>query len=258
MDKGLRDTMIPAVTVIMPAYNMERFIETAIRSVMEQTFRDWKLLVIDDGSKDRTCAIVEQLAAEDSRVALVRNPENVGVAKTRDRGIDLVTGAYIAFLDSDDIWCPEKLEKQLAKLQQTGADFCYSSYSIIGKDGSKVREDYIVPETVNYAQQLKENRIGCSTVLIRTDVAAKYRFNTGFYHEDYILWVRLLRDGYRAVGCSEVLTQWRYIDNSRSFNKYRAAQNRWRIYREYLKLPLVKSIWVFCNYAVGGMRKYLK
>lgn len=254
----LQKKTAPTVTVIMPAYNMEKFIEPAIRSVMAQTFEQWEMLVVDDCSADGTCAIVERLAAEDSRVRLIRNEENIGVAGTRDRGIDMCESPYVAFLDSDDIWCPEKLEKQLEKLQQTGADFCYSSYAIIGKDGSKVREDYIVPETVDYSQQMKENHIGCSTVLIKRDVVSPYHFTTGFYHEDYILWVRLLRDGYRAVGCREILTQWRYIDNSRSFNKYRAAQNRWRIYRQYLKLPLGKSIWFFCNYAVGGMRKYLK
>lgn len=258
MDKELKAEKMPVVSVVMPAYNMERFIEAAVRSVMNQSFESWELLVIDDCSKDTTCTIVEKLALEDSRIRLIRNEENIGVAKTRDRGIGLCRGGYIAFLDSDDIWLPEKLSRQLDRIRQTGADFVYTSYSLIGADGKKVRADYLVPEQVNYQQQLKENHIGCSTVLIRAELAGKYQFNTGFYHEDYLLWMRLLQDGHRAAGCTEILTQWRYIDNSRSFNKYRAARNRWKIYREYLKLPLLKSIWLFGNYAFGGMRKYLK
>ena len=101
MNEILNQRQVPAVSVIMPAYNMERFIAQAIRSVMAQTMTDWELLVIDDGSSDRTCAIVEELAAKDSRVRLYRNTSNVGVAKTRNRGVDLSRGEFIALLDSD-------------------------------------------------------------------------------------------------------------------------------------------------------------
>lgn len=248
----------PLVSVIMPAYNAERFIEAAIRSVQNQTVTDWELLVIDDGSVDATCAIVERMAAEDRRVILLRNEANVGVARTRNRGFDLCSGSYVALLDSDDIWHREKLEKQLARHAETGADLTFTSYAIIDAAGSRIRADYLVPPTATLDRLLKENVIGCSTVMLKASVVKKHHFRTDFYHEDYVLWVQLLRSGFKAAGCTEVLVDWRYIRDSRSFNKQKAAGNRWRIYREYLKLPFLKCVWLFANYAAVSLKKYGK
>ena len=247
---------LPHVSVIMPAYNAERFIEEAIRSVMTQTYTNWELFVIDDCSKDSTCAIVEKLAAEDQRITLIRNEVNQGVAKTRNAGFDLCKGGYVALIDSDDVWHMDKLEKQLARLHQTNADFSYCSYAIVDDSGNKVKNDYIVPKCVTFEDLLGENVIGCSTVMISSDIVRKYHFNTQFYHEDYVLWLTLLQEGYTAVGCDEVLVDWRYIVNSRSFDKRSSANHRWRIYREYLKLPWLKSIRAFNAYAWAGLRKY--
>ena len=249
---------VPSVSVIMPAYNARMFVEEAIRSVMNQTFTDWELIVLDDCSTDSTCAVVERLAAEDSRITLVRNETNLGVARTRNRGLDLCSGRYVALLDCDDVWHPEKLEKQLARMEETGAELVYCSYSLFDQNDQSVRTEYLVPERVGYEQLLRENVIGCSTVLLASSVAEQYRFQTEFYHEDYVLWLRILKDGGTAAGCTEVLVQWRYLENSRSFNKYRAARNRWRIYREFLNLSLPKSIWLFGSYALSGLKKYRK
>lgn len=248
----------PAVSVIMPAYNVEKYIEKAIRSVMTQTFTDWELIVIDDCSSDSTPAIVKRLAQEDDRIRFVSNPENCGVAKTRNRGLDLSTGDYAAFLDSDDIWCPQKLEKQLSKMKEAGADFGYCAYSVMDASGNVILERYAVPERVDYEDLLKENAIGCSTVMLSRKIYATYRFTTEYYHEDYVLWLQLLKSGFAAVGCTECLVSWRYVSNSRSFDKRNAAWYRWKIYRSCLKLPLWKSMWVFGCYAVSGYKKYLQ
>ena len=247
----------PLVSVVMPAYNAERFVEAAIRSVQSQTVADWELLVLDDGSSDGTCAIAACLAQEDPRIRLLPNGENLGVARTRNRGFDLSRGQFVALLDSDDVWHPEKLEKQLARLA-AGGDFCYCSYAIIGKNGEKARSDFLVPETVDFEKLLRQNIIGCSTVLLRRELTGKYRFTTQFFHEDYVLWLQLLQSGCRAVGCPEVLADWRYIADSRSFDKGKSARNRRDFYRKYLKLSLLKSAWVFAAYALTGVRKYMK
>lgn len=251
-------TKQPMVSVIMPAYNAQRFVEEAIRSVMAQTVTDWELLVLDDGSKDATADIVKKLATEDSRIRFLPNEVNMGVARTRNRGFDLCRGAYIALLDSDDVWHPQKLENQLALAQETGADLVFSSYAIVDIRGKQVRGDYLVPEQIDFSGLLRENVIGCSTVLLSGTVVEKYRFSTDFYHEDYVLWLRLLQDGYRAAGSREVLVSWRLLENSRSFNKRKSAKNRWRIYRNYLKLSLCKSIRCFAAYALHGVKKYRK
>jgi teichuronic acid biosynthesis glycosyltransferase TuaG len=247
---------VPAVTVIMPAYNAERFIGQAIGSVQAQTFTDWQLLVIDDGSRDGTCDVVQALAEQDSRICLLRNEQNMGVAKTRNRGFDLCKSPYVALLDSDDLWHPGKLQRQLELMAQSGAEICYCSYGIVGADGNRAKPDYLVPEQVGFKKLLKENVIGCSTVVLASRLLEKYRFETSLHHEDYALWLRMLRDGCAAAGCREVLANWRLIENSRSFDKRKSACSRWEIYRNYMGLPLGQSLWAFGHYAFSSVKKY--
>ena len=256
MDKIAENCTQPKVTVIMPAYNASPFIEAAVRSVMAQTVTDWELLVIDDGSRDDTCKIVQALSAEDSRVHLLKNEQNMGVANTRNRGLSLCRGQFAAFLDSDDIWLPEKLQKQMDLLENTGAALCYTSYGIMDAEGKQSRGDYLVPGKADFRKLLKENVIGCSTVMLRRQVADRYRFETGLHHEDYALWLRMLKDGVQAVGCTAVLVRWRLVENSRSFDKRKSAHSRWVIYRDYMKLPLHQSLWAFGNYAFASVKKY--
>ena len=234
----------PQVSVIMPAYNAGRFLEKAIRSVMAQTVTNWELLVLDDGSSDDTLIIAQRLAQADSRIRVLPNECNMGVAKTRNRGLDLCRGEYVALLDSDDGWYPQNLS--------------YCSYAIVDVAGEKTRADYLVPSTVEFHELLKQNVIGCSTVMLTAEITKKYRFETDFYHEDYVLWLRLLQDGCKAVGCTQVMVAWRYVENSRSFNKWNAAKKRWRIYRGYLHLNLFYSARLLTEYALSGLRKYSK
>lgn len=248
----------PRVSVIMPAYNAGRFLEEAIRSVMAQTVADWELLVLDDGSTDDTRIIAQRLAQIDRRIRVLPNEHNMGVARTRNRGMDLCLGEYVALLDSDDVWYPQKLETQLALMGETGADLCYCAYAMVNTAGEKIRADYPVPPTVDFNGLLRQNVIGCSTVMFTAAVKEKYRFETDFYHEDYVLWLRLLQNGCKAVGCTQVMAAWRYVENSRSFDKWNAAQKRWRIYREYLRLDFIYSVRLMAEYALQGLRKYSK
>ncbi len=248
----------PLVSVIMPAYNCELYIEKAIRSVMDQSFVDWELIVIDDGSKDSTRNIIGRLASEDDRIIFMPNEKNIGVANTRNRGIEISRGRYIAFLDSDDIWCTDKLKLQLERLEESGADLCYCSYSIIDADGGKAKSDYIVPADLDFNDLLKENYIGCSTVMFSRRTLGGHRFLVDYYHEDYVLWLELLQNGAIAVGCVEPLVKWRLIRNSRSFDKRRSAAYRWDIYRKHLHLSWLRSSTLFVIYAFNGVRKYLK
>lgn len=246
----------PLVTVIIPAYNCENFIKATIQSVIDQTYENWRLIVIDDESKDSTCEIVNKLTEKDDRIQLIRNPVNMGVAKTRNRGLDFSQGDYVAFLDSDDVWHSDKLSKQIEKMQLTGADFSYTSYNIINIEGNCSKNAYIVPEEITFNKLLEENVIGCSTVVLSSEIAKKYRFVSDFYHEDYCLWLDILKDGYKPAGCAEPLVDWRFIRNSRSFDKRNSAKKRWKIYREYLGLSLINSSVQFLKYAINGIRKY--
>ena len=246
------------VSIVMPAYNAESTIRYSIASVCSQTFPNWELLILDDGSVDHTYAEAQKFADLDQRIRLFKEIRNRGVPAVRNHGIALAKGDYIAFLDSDDTWHPDKLRRQLDCIQRTGAQLCYTSYALVSPEGRKVRADYLVPEQLDLKHLLRENFIGCSTVMLSAKVARMHPFRTDFYHEDYVLWLELLQAGYKAVGCREVLTNWCYQENSRSYNKFRSMKNRWRVYRKALKLSLPVSIGYLSGYALAGIRKYRK
>lgn len=246
------------VSVVMPAYNAERYIESAIRSVMAQTFTDWELIVIDDGSKDATVDIAERLAQEDSRIIFLRNEVNMGVAKTRNRGMELTQGSYVALLDSDDIWHSEKLEKQVALARETGADIVYCSYAIVDEHGYQKCDDFIVAAETDFDASLIKGVISCSTALLSRTVVETYRFDDGFYHEDLALWLRMLKDGHTARGVTDVLADYRVMDGTRASNKLKSACHRWQIYRKLLGFSVCKSAKLLLQYGMLGLKKYRK
>ena len=245
----------PVVSVILPAYNSEQFLVEAIESVISQTYTDWELLILDDASPDDSGKIAKSYAKVDPRIRLLENAENMGVAKTRNRGVANARGIWIAFLDSDDIWHSEKLELQLERAAQTGAQIIYSSYAMVSEDLTN-KKVYMVPSTIDYAGMLRENVIGCSTVLAAANLMKEHPFPTDIYHEDYALWLNLLRVGASVAGCTQVLVDWRVTHAGRSFNKRIAAKHRWNIYRKAERLPFMKSARVFCIYAIRGIAKH--
>lgn len=250
--------LTPLVSVVMPAYNAAQYVEETIRSVVAQTVTDWELIVVDDSSADDTCDLVERLAEEDSRIRLVKNAENSGVAMTRNRAMNMARGQYVAFLDSDDIWYPEKLEKQIALMKATCADIVYCSYAIINEDNEKQCSDFLVPEKTDLNAMLIKSVLSCSTVLLTREVVNQYRFSGDYYHEDYILWLRMLKDGKKAHGCTQVLAAYRIRRDSRASNKIRSAQRRWTIYRTYLRMSWIESAYYLTRYALSGVKKYWK
>lgn len=245
----------PLVSVIMPAYNAEKYIEEAICSVLSQTYTNWELLILDDCSPDRTVEIAEKFEKMDTRVRLLRNPKNIGVARTRNRGLDLARGEWIALLDSDDVWHSEKLQKQITVAANCGADIVYCSYAMMDENGGHL-SNFIVPETTSYDEMLKESVLSCSTVLIRRTILAHHRFSVRYSHEDLVFWLELLRYGYKVVANREILAEYRIVKGSRSNDKLKSARNRWLVYRKVEKLSLQKSISVFIVYAFRGVAKY--
>lgn len=246
----------PLVSVIVPAYNAQDYIDTAVRSVLAQTMPDLEILVLDDCSKDETSARIRRLAQTDHRIRPVFNEENMGVAKTRNRGLDMAQGQYVALLDADDFWYPNKLEKQLAVIRSTGADVVYSGYALVDNDGKKIK-DFFAPPTETMDSLLTQNGIGCSTVMLSRKVVDHYRFRTDYYHEDYVLWMQLLQDGLKAVGIPEPLVDYRVHANSRAANKLASSGHRWYIYRHFLGFSVLKSTWITLKYAMVGLKKHV-
>ena len=246
----------PLVSVVMPAYNAAAFIEEAIDSVVKQTVQNWELIVIDDFSKDNTRDVVLAVAEKDSRVRLVCNEQNMGVAKTRNRGLEMCGGQYVALLDSDDYWKPTLLEKMIARAEETTADIVYCSYEMVDEQGEKVCNDFVVPPETSFEESIVRSVITCSTVLMTSKLAKENRFPVNMYHEDIALWFQLLRDGAVARGVPEVLAAYRQRADSRSAGKLRSACRRWTIYRKHLRLPFFCSIGVMIRYGYYGLIKF--
>lgn len=250
------NTSNPTVSVIMPVYNAERFLRQAVLSVRNQGFSNWELLMVEDKSNDGSAALARALAAEDNRIRLLCNEHNLGVSETRNRGIREARGEWIALLDSDDLWMPDKLERQLELAYKTNADLIYCSYSLIDENGVSCCDDFIVPEETDLYRMLERSVISCSTAMIRRKIMLEHPFHNDFTHEDLVLWLDLLQTGCKARGCREVLAAYRLSENSRSRNKWKAAVGRWHIFRQHLKLPFLRSCTVFLRYALTATRKY--
>ncbi len=250
--------MEPVISVVMPAYNAERFIGEAIASVKAQSFEDWELIVIDDCSADGTYDIAGELARSDERIRVLRNERNLGAAGTRNRAFELCRGSFVALLDSDDFWAPLKLEKQLACAESTGADIVGCSYAVVDERGNRRSGDFIIPEAVDFDLMLGRSVLSCSTAFLKREVVEAHKFPKGVYHEDYAYWMLLLREGAKAAGVKEVLASYRIVEGSKASNKLRCAVNRWRVYRKFLRLPLFTSVKAMGRYAFWGLRKYKK
>lgn len=244
----------PKISIIVPAYNCAATIQKTLQSIQAQTWQRWEAFVVDDCSTDTTKAAVIEFAQRDYRIQLLENNFNQGPARARNQGIASSSGEFIAFLDADDIWEPEKLERQMAVLLKTGSDLCYTSYSFIDEMDRLVHKPYIIRDQVDYHGLLRENVIGCSTVLLRKAALKDHRFNSVFSHEDFALWLCLLREGALACGVPEVLVCYRL--GGRSDNKWKAAKGRWDIYRRCEGLPIYLSICYMVHYAGAAIRKY--
>lgn len=243
------------ISVVMPNYNGYRFVEQAINSVLNQTYQNFELIVVDDCSNDDSLSLIEHKAQSDNRIRVIALEHNVGVANARNVGIKEAKGEYIALLDNDDLWIEDKLERQLA-LAQKGADIVYCSYDFIDEQNNSIKKPFVVPQQTNFNKMLASSVISCSTSFIKTKLMQAHPFNPGFYHEDYVLWMELLRVCPTAYGDQKVLMHYRQVNGSRSNKKGNAAKERWNTYRKALKLNVVTSAWAFVRYALNGVMKY--
>ncbi len=241
----------PLVSVIMPNHNGARFIEKSIDSALRQSMPDLELLIVDDASTDESPSLLEAALRRDSRAALLRCGQCVGAAQARNLAIERARGEFLAFLDSDDLWHREKLARQLSAIRED--DFCYTSYFLLRRDGIS-RGIYRVPPRADYRSLLRENVIGCSSVLLRRTALGHHRMDSRFFHEDYVLWLTLLREGKTAVGIPEPLMGYRA--GGRSQDKLSAAAERWRIYRESEGMSVPAALGCLSAYACRGIRKY--
>lgn len=243
------------VSIVTPAYKAAGFIESTIQSVQEQHYPHWEMLVVDDCSPDDTCERVAALSAVDSRIRLLSQTANQGPAAARNVALSHAIGRYIAFLDSDDLWLPEKLSTQLQFMEQQQAAISYTEFRRISQDGLMTGRRITVPRALTYHGLLCNTAILTSSVVIDRQGTGHFTMPDAPY-DDYALWLSLLRSGHVAYGLKRDLVRYRVVANSVSRSKPMSAARVWRTYRHIESLSLLRSAWCFTNYAVRGWLKY--
>ncbi|GIL05541.1 MAG: glycosyl transferase [Betaproteobacteria bacterium] len=247
-----RDSLVSVVT---PAFRAASFIGDAIRSVQAQTYTEFEMMVVDDCSPDDTAAVVEKLAAKDSRIRLLRQERNGGPAAARNRALAEARGRWVAFLDADDLWLPFKLEHQLAFHRARSAKISFTAYRRINVDGSRTGRLVPARDWLDYGRLLCDTAIATSTVIVDRALTGDFRMKKTYY-DDYACWLELLRSGGRAVGLPEDLMRYRVVGASVSRNKLNSARQVWNTYRAVERLGWARSAWSFVNYAGRGLLKY--
>lgn len=236
----------------MPSHNSELFIRKTIESVQLQSYLDWELIVVDDCSIDTSLEVLENLSGADSRIKLIRLQNNCGAAAARNKAIDIARGRYIAFLDSDDLWHPEKLERQIGFMQRYDHAFTYTAYEKINEDGIPF-QIMGVPEKLSYHDLLKTNVIGCLTAMYDTEKLGKVYMPASTKREDFATWLQILKKVDYAYGINELLAQYRVYDAQSSSKKVNMAKENWRLYKDIEKLGTIKSIYYFAHYSIRGL-----
>lgn len=243
------------VSIITPSYKSAKFIAQTIESVLAQTYQNWEMIIVDDVSPDNSNEIIEEYCKKDSRIKLIKLEKNSGPAVARNRAIEEAEGRYIAFLDADDLWKPEKLEKQLAFMDENDLAFTYSSYDLIDEEGKDLGS-FTTKESISYSGMLKTCSVGCLTAIYDTQKLGKVYMPNIIKRQDYGLWLKILKEIGTTKGMLEPLGTYRILKNSVSSNKLNAAKYQWKIYREVENLSFVKSVYYFVQYAYFGVMKY--
>lgn len=243
----------PVVSIVMPAYNSNATIGESIDSVLHQTFTDWELIIIDDCSEEN---IEEKVRSySDKRIHYYRLAENHGVAYARNVAIKKARGRYLAFLDSDDLWLPEKLERQIQFMEKNHYAFTYTWYRQFKENAQKPGRLVKTKTWVSYEKLLHGNDIGCLTVMIdKNQILTVYMPEER--HEDYIAWLNILKQGFNAYSLPEDLARYRLSGKSVSGNKWKSFVWTWQVYRNSQHLSLFRSAICLFFYVYYGIRKH--
>lgn len=243
----------PLVSVIMPAYNCIATVGAAIDSALAQEV-PLEVIVVDDCSPQDLTEVLAPYR-EDPRVKILRNETNLGAAGSRNAGVAAATGEYIAFLDADDIWAPEKLQKQLALIREKDSVLCATARELMTPEGELTGRVIPVKETITYKELLKHNSINCSSVLMKAEVAKAFPMEHEDSHEDYILWLKILQKYGFACAVNEPLLRYRLSNTGKSGSKLHSAKMTFKVYR-YMGFGTVSACLLFASYAFHGVMKY--
>jgi teichuronic acid biosynthesis glycosyltransferase TuaG len=244
------------VSVITGAYNCSAYIGETYDSLCRQTLSDWEWIVVDDASTDATPGILNGIAKNDARVRILVNERNLGAAGSRNRALGEASGQFLAFLDADDRWLPEKLMRQLDFMRSESAAASFTAYRVIASDGTSTGKiiDESPRQKISYAEALRKRAtIGCSTVMISKSASGNHLMPDIRTGQDYAYWLKLMRSGVLFHHLAVPLTDYRITPMSISRNKVRKAMRQWEIYRKIEGLGFMYAAWNFCFYAIRAV-----
>lgn len=249
------DAVNPLISIVMPVYNSSKYLEEAIRSIQAQTYGNWELWAVDDCSKDDSLAILRRLAEADSRIQVFPLEKNVGPAVARNTGIERCDGRYLSFMDSDDLWHADKLEKELDFIHKNAYSFVFTAYDIIDEDGRKVGKEVWVPDKIDYKEHLYNNIIWTSTVMVDLDQIGKFQMPELRAGQDLATWLMLLKKVPYAYGLKECLASYRQVSGSISHSLKRRLSRTWNVYRKVEHLSVIKSAYLYLRHMICILTK---
>lgn len=244
------------VSIVVPVYNAERFLDDTIATVLNQTYTNWELIMVDDCSTDDSVNIISKYTKTDKKIRLYKNKVNSHAALTRNKGIDEAKGRYIAFLDADDLWVPTKLEKQVSFMQEKDCAFSFTGYEFANEKGIPTGKKVKVPETLNYKQALRNTIIWTSTVMFDMSKLTKNETHMpNVKSEDTACWWKVLKHVDRAHGMQDILSLYRRSGGTLSANKLKAVKRVWNLYRNVENHNVIYSTYCFSGYAYNTVKK---
>lgn len=247
------------ISIVVPVYNAAAYLRQTVEMVRQQTFSDWELILVDDHSTDESWQVLKELAAKEERILLFEQKEGIkGAANARNLGTRHASGRYLAFLDADDVWKEDKLERELTYLKQKDAAFVFTAYEFGDEEARGTGKIVHVPGQMTYRRALSRTVIFTSTVLFDlTKLSKELLYMPDVKSEDTAAWWRILRAGYTAYGLDENLVIYRRPKKSLSSNKAAALSRIWNLYRKQEKLPVWQSVWYFCFWALRATLRRL-
>lgn len=238
------------ISIIMPTYNCAKFIGRTIESVINQTYDNWELIIVDDCSKDNTEEVVKEYIKKDERINYYKFETNQGAAMARTESMKRAKGNYMAFLDSDDLWYKDKLEKQLKFMIDNNYNFTCTAYEQIDEEDKLIGKTIKTKVKADYNRILLDCPVGNSTVMYNVDELGKFEVPNIRKRNDDALWLQIIKKAKNIYGMNDVLMQYRIRSNSISSNKLSLVKYHWQLYREIEHLSIIRSIFHICYWGV--------
>lgn len=247
----------PLVSIVTPVFNSSDFLQTSIHSVISQTYTNWEHIIVDDCSSDNSVEIIKEIAKSEPRLKLLQLPKNMGAGPARNLAIKEAKGKYIAFLDSDDYWIPEKLNIQIKYMENNQIAFSHSSYGFLNEKGLEIRKPfYVSNHPITYTDLLKRTEISCLTAIYNQQIIGKIYMPDFRRKQDYAYWLSILKKGYKSYPQNNVLAYYRQRKGSSTNSKYKLILKHYYFLKDNEGLSSINAFIYTLYWIKNGLVKY--